>query len=312
MTKGWTERDVPDQTGRTFAITGANSGIGFETARVLAERGATVVMACRNATKAVAAAETIRRLAPASTVTVVDLDLANLASIADAAAEIRELAPQLDGLINNAGVLALEERELTADGFEMQFGTNHLGHFALTGQILPSLLTTEDSRVVTVSSNAHKMGTINWADIHSATRYRRWKAYGQSKLANAMFAIELHRRLDRADTSTISVAAHPGYAATHLTDAGLKTRLQRGAASLGARLMAQSAADGAVPTLRAACDPAAKGGSYYGPAGRAEYTGPAVLTSWATRARDVHDQRALWELSVEATGVDYAALDALT
>jgi NAD(P)-dependent dehydrogenase (short-subunit alcohol dehydrogenase family) len=298
----WTAADVPDQAGRTAVITGANSGIGFEAARVLAEHGAAVVLACRDAGKASDAATRITATAPQAAITVVGLDLASLASVRDAAEEIRARHGPLDLLINNAGLM-FPPRGVTADGFELQIGTNHLGHFALTGLLLDRLLGQPGSRVVTVSSNGHRTGRINFDDLQSQRRYRRVSAYAQSKLANLMFTYELQRRLAAAGAATAALAAHPGTAFTELTR-HMPGPIQYLNQSLGSAFT-QSAQMGALPTLRAATDPAARGGQYYGPDGRFEFKGYPRAVKSTDRSHDEQAQRRLWQESERLTGVTY-------
>lgn len=309
-TGAWTVRDIPDLSGRRILITGGNSGIGFEAARAFAARGAATILACRNPAKASEAVEQLRRESPAATVEALPLDLANLASVRDFAKQFCGTHGSLDVLCNNAGVMALPYRE-TADGFEMQIGTNHLGHFALTGLLLEPLLATPDSRVVTVSSNFHKPGRIRFDDLHWKRGYRKWGAYAQSKLANLLFAYELQRRLDARPTRTKSVAVHPGYASTNLQTAGAKmegSSIGEAIQNLGSRLLAQSAEGGALPTLYAATAPDVRGGDYIGPDGWLEMRGhPAVVESSA-RARDEEAADRLWSLSEQLTGVRYEAL----
>jgi NAD(P)-dependent dehydrogenase (short-subunit alcohol dehydrogenase family) len=302
----WTEADVPVQRGRTAVITGANTGLGFETARVLAARGAQVVLACRNAGQA---KEAVARIlssrpdsAPPADVQVVRLDLASLASVREAADEIGSAYGPVDLLINNAGVMGTPCRR-TVDGFELQLGVNHLGHFALTGLLLGRMLGRAGSRVVTVSSNGHKSGRIDFDDLQSQRRYRRWAAYYQSKLANLMFTYELQRRLAGAQAQTQALAAHPGKARTELI------RYLPGWLRLEdlaiEQPLGQSAAMGALATLRAAADPAARGGEYYGPGGRGELRGYPRLVASTERARDVEAQQRLWQESERLTGVSY-------
>jgi NAD(P)-dependent dehydrogenase (short-subunit alcohol dehydrogenase family) len=295
----WGAADIPDQTGRTAVITGANSGIGREAARYLAARGARVVLACRDEDKARAVAAEIAGELGAEADTVA-LDLSSLESVRAAAAELRSRYPRLDLLVNNAGVM-MPPLGRTADGFELQLGTNHLGHFALTGLVLPSLLEVPGSRVVTVSSNGHRAGRINFDDLQwESHRYRRMGAYGQSKLANLLFTYELQRRLAAAGDPTIAVAAHPGFSDTALT------RYMPAWMQLGARLApSQGATMGALPTVRAATDPAAAGGDYYGPAGLGEMTGPPKRVGSSARSRDEAAARRLWTVSEELTGVTF-------
>ncbi len=265
----WIERHIPLQTGTIALITGANSGLGFEAAKLLAQRGARAIMAVRDPVKGERAAVEIRRAVPAAQLELLSLDLASLASIRAAAAVFARDHNRLDVLINNAGVMAIPRRT-TADGFEMQLGVNHLGHFTLTGLLLPILEQTPGARIVTVSSGMHIFGRINFADLQGERAYQPWLAYGQSKLANLLFAYELQRRLAAAGRQAISVAAHPGYAATNLQAVGP----QMAGSALGQRLMAfanrffaQSAAWGALPLVYAAVSPDVCGGDYSGPDG---------------------------------------------
>jgi NAD(P)-dependent dehydrogenase (short-subunit alcohol dehydrogenase family) len=298
----WTAADVPDQTGRVAIVTGANTGIGLEASRVLAQRGASVVLACRNVEKANAALASIERDGPATTPEVEQLDLASLASIEDFAGRVHDRHSRVDVLINNAGLM-WTPRSTTADGFELQFGTNHLGHFALTGRVLDLLLTVPDSRVVTVSSMGHRTGRIHFDDLQSQRRYGRHRAYAQSKLANLMFTFELQRRLAVAGAPTIAVAAHPGTTSTELVRYSPAV-IQAGNRAFEA-LVSQDAPMGALPTLRAATDPAVQGGEYYGPSGLLELKGPPRRVQPARRARDAEAQRRLWAVSEELTGVRY-------
>jgi NAD(P)-dependent dehydrogenase (short-subunit alcohol dehydrogenase family) len=298
----WSAADVPDQHGRTAVVTGANSGIGFEAARVLAERGATTILACRDLGRGKQAAARIEAAAPSAAVTVVRLDLASLASVREAAEVIAAGHERLDLLINNAGLM-MPPRGTTEDGFELQFGINHLGHFALTGLLLPAMLGVPGSRVVTVSSNGHRAGRIGFDDLQWQRRYRRMRAYGQSKLANLLFTYELQRRLVAAAAATAALAAHPGTAAT-----GLVRHLPSAVQTLNRVLMpplTQSAEMGALPMLRAATDPAAGGGEYYGPGGRMQMMGYPVLVSSSARSHDRAVAGRLWQVSQELTGVTF-------
>ncbi len=306
----WTVTDLPNLEGRNIVVTGANSGLGFETVRALAGAGATVTMACRDLARAEDAAAAVRRYHPRARLELLRLDLASLDSVADFAERLAERCPRLDVLCNNAGVMALPWRQ-TADGFEMQFGTNHLGHFALTGRLLPLLLAAPDSRVVTVSSIYHRFGRLRWDDLGSEATYRKWPAYSMSKLANLLFATELQRRLAGAGHSTISVAAHPGYSATNLQQAGPRlagATWTGGVMAAGNALLAQSAARGALPQLYACAAPEVVGGAYYGPAGPFELWGSPRRVEPVAAARSVEDAARLWILSEELTGVGYAAL----
>jgi NAD(P)-dependent dehydrogenase (short-subunit alcohol dehydrogenase family) len=298
---GWTAIDVPDQSGKTFVVTGANSGIGLAAARVLADQGARLVLAVRRPAAGEKAAGLIRGETPQADVRVEECDLGDLASVERCAARIREKVGPIDVLINNAGIMAVPYGT-TKDGHERQIGTNHLGHFALTGHLLPQMLESENARVVTVASDAHRLGTIDPANLNG-DRYRRWGAYGRSKLANLLFAYELDRRARKTGTPLKSVACHPGYAATDLQgraarEQGKSDRIWR----LG-HFFAQSAADGALPTLRAATDPEVEGGSYYGPAKRRG--GPAVVVRSSARSHDTNVAGSLWEASERLTGVRF-------
>jgi NAD(P)-dependent dehydrogenase (short-subunit alcohol dehydrogenase family) len=300
----WTEIDVPDESGRLAIVTGSNTGLGYDTARVLAARGAKVVMAVRDTAKGEAAAARIRGITPRADVTVHKLDLGSLDSVRTASAELAAAYPRIDLLINNAGVM-YPPKQSTADGFELQFGTNHLGHFALTGLLLKNLLSVDGSRVVAVASIAHNIkAKIDFADLQwEHRRYDRVAAYGQSKLANLMFAYDLQRRLSAANAKTISVAAHPGVAATelvrHVPGASLP-----GVSWLSGRLLNTSEL-GALPTLRAATDPAVRGGQYWGPDGFRELRGYPELVDSSAQSHDTATQDRLWTVSEELTGVTY-------
>lgn len=283
-------------------VTGANSGIGFHTARVLAERGAHVIGFCRNEVKA---REALGRIHGSTELVL--CDLADLASVREAARQVRASHDRLDLLVNNAGVLLLTEQR-TAEGFELQIAVNHLAHFALTGLLCDLVLAAPSSRIVTVASNAHKAGRLRTDDLHWAERrFRAWTAYGTSKLANLMFAFELDRRLRLSDVDTISLAAHPGGTYTDLgrprrrSVFGLFDRLFRPVT----RLVLQDARAGALPTLRAATDPEASGGEYFGPRGLFELRGAPVRVEANARAHDEDTARALWDVSVKETGVSF-------
>jgi NAD(P)-dependent dehydrogenase (short-subunit alcohol dehydrogenase family) len=297
----WAADDIPRQHGRRAVVTGANSGLGLVIARELARHGAAVVLACRSREKGEAALGDVRAAAPGADVALAELDLARLDSVrAFAAAQ----DGPLDLLVNNAGVMAPPHRT-TADGFELQLGTNHLGHFALTGLLLDRLLAAPAPRVVTMSSLMHRYGRIRFDDLQSERRYRRWRAYGQSKLANLLFALELDRRARAAGAPLVSVAAHPGWAATHLQTAS-PPLVDRAVLRVMNRVVAQSADDGAFPALFAATKPDLPGASYAGPGGRSELRGPPRLVSMSGRAQDPVTARRLWEASEELTGVGYA------
>jgi NAD(P)-dependent dehydrogenase (short-subunit alcohol dehydrogenase family) len=298
MSAKWTSGDVPGQHGRLAVVTGANTGLGFETARVLAAHGASVVLAVRDTEKGKRAAARIAGTAPGANVMVQPLDLTSLDSIRAAAGELRAQHPRIDLLINNAGVM-FPPKQTTRDGFELQFGTNHLGHFALTGLLLEQMLPVPSSRVVTVSSQAHRIqARINFDDLQSERSYSRVAAYSQSKLANLMFTYELQRRLSGAGT-TIAVAAHPGLASTELT------RNSPAATAVLARAFSQKAAMGALPVLRAATDPGVLGGQYYGPGGLFGARGYPKLAESSEQSHDAAIQRRLWTVSEELTGVTF-------
>ena len=299
----WTEADVPDQSGRTAVITGGNSGIGFEAARVLATRGARLILGCRDRGKAHDAVTRIRAAATGADVRVVPLDLASLESVRAAAGQIRSTCERIDLVVNNAGVM-MPPYGRTTDGFELQFGINHLGHFALTGLLIDRLAALPGARVVTVSSNNHRDGQINFDDLQSERGYRRMAGYGQSKLANLMFTYELQRRLHAAGTPAIAAAAHPGLTRTDL--ARYLSPVMTALYVLIERPLAQRAAIGALGTLRAATDPAVRGGDYYGPGRWRGERGYPVRVSSSERSHDEGAQRRLWQESERLTGVGYA------
>jgi NAD(P)-dependent dehydrogenase (short-subunit alcohol dehydrogenase family) len=303
----WSADDIPDLTGRTAVVTGANSGIGYRAAVELARHGAAVTLAARDPGRGADALRRLRADVPGADVTLGSLDLADLASVRAFAAAY---GPEgLDLLVNNAGVMAPPLRR-TADGFESQFGTNHLGHFALTGLLLPRLLARPGARVVTVTSGAHRAGAIDFADLDARTSYHKWPAYAQSKLANLLFAFELQRRADAAGVDLRSVAAHPGYAATNLQTAGPRlagSKVAEAGAALVTRLVGQPDSRGALPTLRAATDPAVRGGEVFGPDGFLEMRGAPKQVTVSRRARDRALAERLWTVSEEKTGVTYPA-----
>jgi NAD(P)-dependent dehydrogenase (short-subunit alcohol dehydrogenase family) len=297
----WTAADIPDQTGRTAIITGANTGLGYETAVALAGQGARVVLAVRNLDKGKQAATRIAEAHRGATVELQELDLTSLASIRAAAEQLRADHDRIDLLINNAGVM-WTPKSSTADGFELQFGTNHLGHFALTGLLLDRLLPVPGSRVVTVSSIGHRLrAAIHFDDLQWERSYNRVSAYGQSKLANLLFTYELQRRLAPRGT-TAALAAHPGGSRTELT-----RNVPRLVAAVNAVLepLYQGADRGALPTLRAATDPGVHGGQYYGPGGIGELRGYPKVVPSSDQSHDVKLQRRLWEVSEDLTGVVY-------
>ncbi|HUA05197.1 MAG TPA: oxidoreductase [Solirubrobacteraceae bacterium] len=297
----WTTADIPDQSGRVAVVTGASSGLGFATARELARAGARVVLTARSPGRGDATVARIVAAVPGAELDTAVLDLADLDSVRAFAAS----APaRVDLLINNAGIMAAPRR-LTKDGFESQFATNHLGHFALTGLLLGKLLAAPAPRVVTVSSLMHRGGKLDFGDLQSEHSYSRWGAYQQSKLANLMFCFELQRRATAAGSALLSLAAHPGYAATNLQAAGTDRFYERWFMAIGNRLFAQSADMGALPTLFAATVPDLPGGTFIGPGGRGEQRGyPKVVTA-AGKAYDEQDWRKLSDVSEELTGVHY-------
>lgn len=292
----WTMNNAGSQQGKTFLVTGANAGIGHSTARQLAEKGARVVMACRSVEKGEAALRQLQAAVPGADIRLMTLDLANLASVRAFATEFLAQHDRLDVLINNAGVM-MPPAGRTADNFETQFGTNVLGHFALTGLLLPLLDRTPQARVVTMSSVAHWDGKIDFANLNAEKGYRSWRAYAQSKLANLMFAYELQRRLQRSGVSTISLGAHPG---------GTKSDLGRHNILLKmASPFAQSTDAGALPSLRAAVDPDARGGEYYGPGGLGTFAGAPVKQRSSRRSHDEAVAKQLWQACEELSGTRY-------
>jgi NAD(P)-dependent dehydrogenase (short-subunit alcohol dehydrogenase family) len=299
----WSTADIPDLTGRRALVTGATSGLGYQTALELLKHGAEVILAARNPEKAARAATELAAASGQDEPEVLQLDLSDLRSVEKAAGELTE---PLDLLVNNAGVMAPPYRQ-TADGFELQLGTNHLGHFALTARLLPLLLRAEKPRVVTVSSLMHKtVRGISHDDFWARNGYRKWDSYSKSKLANLLFMLELDRRARAAGSNLLSAGSHPGYASTNLQTAGtgldgatLESRLM----AVGTRLLAQSAAAGAMPSLYAATWPDLRPGSYVGPSFR-EYRGAPKIVSPTATAQDPELAERLWTWSVEATGVD--------
>ncbi|WP_317443183.1 oxidoreductase [Streptomyces collinus] len=300
----WTTADIPDQSGRTAVVTGANGGLGYVTARELARKGARVVLACRNETRGREAAERLLKEVPWAEAEVRRLDLGDLTSVRYFAAQLPY--ERIDLLINNAGVMALP-RGTTADGFETQFGVNHLGHFALTGLLAPALLATPGARVVTVSSLMHALAGIDLRDLGGGRPYRRWVAYARSKTANLLFTHELARRFAACDADVVAAAAHPGYAATGLQTAGPRAEGRRAAERVmraANQVFAQPAEAGALPTLYAATAPGVRPDSFYGPSFAMWRGAPAP--SWrAPWAQDDRMAARLWDASVRLTGVDF-------
>jgi protochlorophyllide reductase len=303
----WTAADIPDQTGRLALITGGNSGLGLETARVLVAKGATVILGCRSLERAEQARQRLLTGAGAA-IDLLELDLAHLASVQEAARQLQDRYGRLDLLINNAGVMGLP-RSLTRDGFERQFGINHLGHFALTQALLPLLRGRADARVVTVTSGAQYFGRINFDDLQGERRYDRWQAYGQSKLANVMFALELQQRLEAEAAGVLSLAAHPGVARTNLQPASVAASGSWGEA-LAYRLMTplfQSAAQGALPQLHAATAPDVSPGGHYGPDQLGGMRGWPTEARVAPAALDAEQRLRLWQVSEELCAAGSAA-----
>ncbi|MEW6431155.1 MAG: oxidoreductase [Myxococcota bacterium] len=303
----WTTDDMPDLTGRVMVVTGANSGLGLAATKALAAKGATVVMACRDPGRAEAAADGIRADVPQARLELRALDLASLDSVAAFAADVAKAHPAIDVLMNNAGVMALPKSR-TKDGFETQLGTNHLGHFALTLRLLPALEAAAAPRVVVVASSAHRWGRIDFDDLMGEQRYAPWPRYGQSKLANLLFAYELERRLRAQGRKAIAVAAHPGYSATNLQHVAPKltgSRAMGWLMDVGNAVLAMDAAQGALPQLRAATDPGVKGGEYYGPDGWFELRGWPVRVDSTPASKDEAVARRLWETSEALTGVAF-------
>lgn len=309
--RDWTRSNVPALSGRRVLITGANSGIGYEAARLLADRGAAVTFACRDEARGRAALERLRAGMPDADVALLQLDLADLGALREAVERWRIDHDQLHVLINNAGVMAPPLRR-TADGFELQFGVNHLGHFALTGLLFDVLRATPGARVVTVSSSAHRAGYVAFDDLNwEHRRYHPWRAYGQSKLANLLFTFELQRRSAAAGLDVDALAAHPGYAATELQRRGPQMRgnsFRAGLSGLSNQLFAQDAAHGALTTVAAAGLADARGGDYYGPDGRFEMRGLPARAPVAPRATDRTAAGLLWDRSEQLTGVTFGAL----
>lgn len=299
----WTGADIPDQTGRTFVVTGANSGLGYATTEALAARGAHVVLAGRHEGRGRAAVDRLRATQPDASVELRRLDLADLASVRTFARQLLDDGLAVDVLVNNAGIM-MPPRSLTADGFESQFGANHLGHFALAGLLWDRIRAGRDARVVTVSSSLHRGASIHFDDLTGARRYSRTGFYGQSKLANVLFGLELDRRLRAAGLPVRSLLAHPGYAATNLQTTGPGGAM-RAAMRIGNLLLAQSAAAGALPQLYAATSPAAVSGQFIGPDRLGGMRGHPTVVRPDPAATDRQAARRLWEVSEELTGVHW-------
>ena len=306
MNEKWTSAQMPSQTGKTIMVTGANGGIGYQAALEFARHGATVWLGCRDRAKGEAALGRIQQQVPEARVQLAFIDLASLQSVRTFAKDYLAQQPSLDVLVNNAGVMALKERRLTVDGFEQQFATNHLGHFALTGLLLPALQAAPAARVVTVASLAHRGGAMAWDDLQEEHGYEGWKAYNQSKLANILFARELERRARAHGLSLISNPVHPGISRTNIFENGpgtdtLKARIVR----LLAPVMTQDDAMGALPTEYAATAPGVQGGEYIGPNGFQEFRGYPKVVQPRPQALDQASAERLWKVSEELTGVSY-------
>lgn len=302
-TDNWTAADIPDQSGRTFVVTGANSGLGYVTSRELASHGAHVILAVRNETKGKEALGQLRARQPDAKLELRHVDLSDLDSVKAFANGIIADRVPVDVLMNNAGIM-MPPRSLTKQGFELQFGTNHLAHFALTGMLLEVLASGRDARVVTVSSTAHKKGFIHFDDLAGERKYGRWEFYCQSKFANTVFGLELHRRLRASEVQVKSILAHPGYSATNLQSTG-PTGLLKLAMRFSNKYIAQNVEIGALNQLYAATDRNAEAGQFIGPDGRGESWGYPTIVQPVATAKDHHTARHLWNLSEELTGVQF-------
>ena len=309
MRDNWTTADMPDLTGKVIIVTGANSGIGFEAAKEFARKGAQTILACRNLDKAQAALAEIQAEIPSAQVELMQLDLASQASVRQFAGEFKASHDQLDVLVNNAGIMMVPYGT-TEDDFERQLGTNHLGHFAVTGLLIDWLLKTPGSRVVNISSRAHRSGSVDFDNLmyQGGNDYSSQAAYGRSKLANLLFTYELQRRFEAIDAAAIAVAAHPGISSTNLADHMLDKWYLKMADPL-MEVMLQSAAMGALPTIRAAVDPDVKGGDYYGPHGFKSISGYPVLMESSDASHNAADAKKLWQVSEDLTGVNFGPLD---
>lgn len=305
----WTADQIPSQAGKTALVTGANSGIGYQAALELARHGAHVLLGCRSVAKGLAALERLKKAVPGTNAELVELDMASLASVRAFAAAFVGAGLALDLLINNAGVMALNTRETTADGFERQFGTNHLGHFALTGLLIPALLAASAPRVVTVSSLAHRNGKIDFDNLQGEKKYVPWDAYNASKLANLLFALELERRARLAASKLVSIPVHPGISRTSIMANGPGTKnLKAIVIKVFAPVMTQSDEAGALPTLYAATAPQARGGEYIGPDGFQALKGSPTVEQPKPQALDEAVAKRLWMVSEQLTGVVYPPL----
>jgi len=301
---GWSAAEMPSLAGKIAIVTGANSGSGYPTALELARAGAQVIIAGRSQAKGLAAVSGIKATLPGASLSFELLDLASLASVAACAARLNASLPCVDILINNAGLMMLPTRQVTQDGFEMQLGTNYLGHFALTAQVLPLLRKAAAPRTVQLSSIAHRSGKIDFADLQGV-KYKAWKAYGQSKLAMLIFARELQRRSDANGWNILSTAAHPGFAQSELVTNGMGKGIASAFSSQAVKIFGQSAAAGALPTLYAATSPKAAPGGYYGPTGFQELKGPPGVAVIKPQALDLNTAKRLWEVSEELTKTSF-------
>jgi len=305
MANKWTATDIPDLTGKVVIITGANSGIGYESTREFARKGAEVILASRDLLKAERAIQDIRKDIPEAKLKFIQVDLASLKSVRNFAYEFKESYNSLDILLNNAGIMLIPYGR-TEDGFERTVGTNHLGHFALTGLLMERLKSTPGARVINVASNAHYGGVMDFEDLlfEKKGAYASMKAYGRSKLANLLFTYELQRRFQSKGYDVIALAAHPGISATELAN-HLFFNLISWLIQPAMKLVFQSSAMGALPSIRAAVDPEAQGGEYYGPDGKGERSGYPVIVDSNSASKNEEDARALWEISEELTGIKY-------
>ncbi len=308
-TEIWTTEDMPDLTGKVIIVTGANSGIGFEAAKAFARKGGQTILACRSMDKAEVALAEIQAEIPNAPVEMMQLDLASQASIHKFAEAFKTKYDRLDVLVNNAGIMMVPYGT-TEDGFEKQLGTNHLGHFALTGLLIDLLLNTKGSRVVNISSGGHRMGQMDFDNLmyEGGEGYSSGRAYGRSKLANLLFTYELQRRYELIHAAAIAVAAHPGGSNTNLANHLTDTWYMQMLGSAFEKMM-QSAAMGALPTIRAAVDPGVRGGEYYGPSGFMEQRGYPILVQSNKASHNQEDAKKLWDISEELTGVEFGALD---
>ena len=303
MAQNWTAKQIPSQQGRRAIVTGGNAGLGYQTARELARAGAQVVLACRSLERGQAALKTIQAEQPAAQVFVAHLDTSSLDSVRSFADAVLEAGEPVDMLVNNAGIMAVPQRQTSVDGFELQLATNYLGHFALTGRLLPVLLRAAAPRVVSLSSNAHKRSKIYFGDLQMEQGYAPMKSYGQTKLAMLVFARELERQSEQHGSRLVSIAAHPGLSATSIVrDLPAPAKI---ITNLAFQILGHSNAEGALPQLYAATEPEAQPGGYYGPNGFLEFKGAPAPASVGAAAQDAASGPRLWSISEELTGVTY-------